>query len=361
MSNTSKPPYTGTLASISEETSKQLKKDIKDVVTEVKVDSKLKVESPKPISAIPKKSTPKEVTGEINVDDTLKDDPNKKTKITFKGKGFLKKEISKKTSEAPIKTQETTDVNDPKELGVKEQSVEELRQQISEAEKTQVNDITVEDYEMFAEFIMGSVDWLASSGLQYVAKDRTDKPYTLSVDKKAQLTRQLSRILVKSQKKMNFTVLFFISFGLAYVKPLRAAIENRKIITAGEEKLAKEKKAKIQKERDKEFKEREKERLRILAEDSKVVEEIIPVQDPKEEVVREIMDEIPKPEVKAELNGTQGAELKDGETIINDGEVKDGEEMYQTNAKKERVLTDDTLVGRNGMVIRRRNRGNVKG
>lgn len=187
-----------------------------------------------------KKQKPKEVSGEINVSENLKDDENKKVKITFKDESFVSDIVDQKTADAP------TDDNETEVLTKKEtRPLDEIRQEIIEEEKKAQEKFSADDYDMISEFIIDAIDWSGSSLLMFVAKDTTDTPYVLGVQKKQRLQKQLTRILIKMEMKFSFTSLFIISLILAYVTPVKKALESRKIIKEGEKKVSEYKDNKI--------------------------------------------------------------------------------------------------------------------
>lgn len=180
----------------------------------------------------------KEVTGEISISDNLKDDENKKVKITFKDDSFLKDYVNQTTAEPPEEAigdevASSEPLNKP---------ISEIRKQIIEEEQKQQDNFTADDYEMIAEFIIDGIDWGGSSLLMFIAKDNTDSAYVLSVTKKQRLKKQLARILIKMEVKFNFTTLFIISIILAYISPVKKALETRKIVKKAEKKIADKKK-----------------------------------------------------------------------------------------------------------------------
>ena len=340
--------------SISEET-KNLLKETKEISAQVSVDSDLKLDSYKSIDNIPKRDNSKEISGVINIDDTLKDEPDKKIKITFKGKNFIKDEINKKTADAPTEDNVDKNLNQPKQLGEKEQTAEELRAEIKAAESETKESFTVDDYKMIAEFLIDILDWGGSSGLMYLAKDKTDAPYVLSVQKKERLKNQLTRILVKSSFKMNFGVLFAISLIIAYIKPLKAAIENRKVVKKGEIELKNRKDNELRKKMDEE----ENKRIRDLKKEEVVTKRKVVIQDiVSEDIINEVKkEEIEKVElvVKEELG-------ENGKVLFNEEEeTNTTDEEKETNAKGEEILTPDTIINRRGKVALRRRRGSSKG
>lgn len=282
-------------------------KEVKNLSTEVKVKPDLKVDEPKPLTDAKPKEKKQELSREINVDDTLKDDADKKVKITFKGKDFIKKEISKKTADAPLEEQSNEiKVNTPKELGSVSETTEQIREKLIQAEETQVNNFTPDDYEMIAEFLIDTLDWGGSSALMYVAKDKTDSPYTLSVAKKERLKKQLTRILIKSNFKMNFGVLFAFSLVLAYMKPLKAALENRKVIVKGEVEQKRKEAEEQRLKRQKEIEDAKKQEIKIESKPKKekpkkdvIIEEATPKQ--KEEPKKQ------KPTPDTKVNDITGA------------------------------------------------------
>lgn len=378
MTNTSDISNNDICKNISKESQEQLRdfrEDVKSISIEVKADPSLKGDNPIPLSTIKKKEVVKEVTGEINVDETLKDNSNRKVKISFKGKNFLKSEISKKTADAPIVNDKEELKSNPKQLGGTEQTVEEIRSQIIEVEKTQVDNFTVDDYEMLAEFLIDTLDWGASSGLMLLAKDKTDSPYTIAIGKKERLKKQLTRILIKSNTKMNFGVLFAISLIMAYIKPIKEAFNNRKIIKKGEEELIRKKAEILRKERIKKADEAEVIRKKILA--NKQTEEVkldgIVIEKP--DVITDIKETKSEKKLPSNISDhVKGLEKKVNNNRVNtndplretnsSGEVlmnNEDEVIQEENAKGDKVLTDDTLVEKKtGMIIRRRYRGNVK-
>ncbi len=187
-----------------------------------------------------KEQKPKEVSGEINVSENLKDDENKKVKITFKDESFVSDIVDQKTADAP------TDDSELEVLTKKEtRPLDEIRQEIIEEEKKAQEKFSADDYDMISEFIIDAIDWSGSSLLMFMAKDTTDTPYVLGVQKKQRLQKQLTRILIKMEVKFSFTTLFVISLILAYVTPVKKALESRKIIKEGEKKISEYKDNKI--------------------------------------------------------------------------------------------------------------------
>lgn len=190
------------------------------------------------------KTSSKEVSGEINVSESLKDDENKKVKITFKQDNFVGDYVQQSTTEAPKDFEPATMLGEEKK-----QTLDTVKEEIRKAEEDTKDTFTIDDYEMISEFIIDSIDWGGSSLLMFLAKDNTDAPYVLSVIKKSRLKKQLTRILIKMEVKFNFTALFFISIILAYVSPVKKALESRKIVTKAEVDLKrkKDKEIKIEK------------------------------------------------------------------------------------------------------------------
>lgn len=282
--------------------------DVKELTTNIEVKPDLK-ENPKPLKEAKINETKKELSREISVDETLKDDVDKKVKITFKGKSFIKDEIHKKTAEAPInETSEEIQVNTPKQLGEKESTTEEIREKLIKAEETQVSNFTPDDYEMIAEFLIDTLDWGGSSALMYIAKDNTDTPYTLSVSKKERLKKQLTRILIKSNFKMNFGVLFGLSLILAYMKPLKAAIENRKTIIKGEKEQIRLKKKKLLEEQQKEIEKEKSKPIDIKPKKEKQEDRVKITEKPKK---KEQINKKDKPTEETKINENTGAVVID--------------------------------------------------
>jgi len=221
------------------------KNDANNEFKEVKSDAPLNKEANtiKDFSKIKdqiKEQKPKEVSGEINVSENLKDDENKKVKITFKDESFVSDIVDQKTADAP------TDDNETEVLTKKEtRPLDEIRREIIEEEKKEQEKFSADDYDMISEFIIDAIDWSGSSLLMFMAKDTTDTPYVLGVQKKQRLQKQLTRILIKMEMKFSFTSLFIISLILAYVTPVKKALESRKIIKEGEKKVSEYKDNKI--------------------------------------------------------------------------------------------------------------------
>ena len=318
------------------ETIKESTEIIKEVVTEVASKVDLKEHEKPSITDLATKKI-KEASAEIDVADVLKPkDEDTKIKITFKKKGFIKKEVSKKTADAPI---EDVSSNSSKPMiGDNSPTSEELREQIKAAENTTRESFTPGDYEMIAEFLIDTVDWGGSSLLMWIAKDKTDTPYTLAATKKERLKKQLTRILIKSNVKMNFTVLFIISLVLAYMKPVTEAIKTRQSIKKGEDEL--------KRKRAKEIKE-ERERVRIKALEIPI--EVKPVVQQKKRVV--VTSETIKDEVTEAIITKDDVE----KVIVGTEEIKNDE------LKDDNKPTEDTKIDKRGEVIIDRPQGNPKG
>jgi hypothetical protein len=316
--------------------------EIKEVSATAPIKPDLKEDAPKPLNEAPKQEKKVELSREVNIDETLKDEVDKKVKITFKGKDFMKKEINKKTADAPLQVEdEEIKPNAPKMLGSIEPTAEEMREQIIKAENTTKESFSVEDYQMMAEFIIDALDWGGSSGLMYLAKDTTDAPYTLSVSKKDRLKKQLTRILIKSNAKMNFGVLFALSLILAYMKPVKHALETRKSIKEAELKLQREKQQKIKDEQERKRKEALKEKNRIVPKEK-------PIKQKKETV--EIKEEV--------INDIKGGD-KDKEPVVIKDEKPKEDKGKGKSTKGEDKPTEDTRVDKKtGKVVLDRKKGN---
>lgn len=315
--------------------------EIKEVTATATIKADLTENTPKKIGGEIKQEKKVELSKEINIDETLKDEVDKKVRITFKGKDFMKNEIKKKTADAPLENEgEEINSKGPLMIGEIEQTAEEMREKIIKAENTTKESFSLEDYQMMSEFIIDALDWGGSSGLMYLAKDTTDAPYTLSVTKKDRLKKQLTRILVKSNAKMNFGVLFALSIILAYMKPVKHALETRKSIKEAELKIQREKAESIRKQQIKDRADSLKEKIIVPEKPTKQTKEAVII---KEEVIEDI----------------KGNENK--ETIIVKDEEPKVEKNKDTTPKGEDKPTDNTKVDKkNGNVVLDRPKGNPR-
>lgn len=270
-----------------------------------------------------KKEDAKDVFTEINISEKLKDDGDKMVKMSFKDDSFLDDILSKRTSDAPSEVIEGKNLDDKKDdisNQEKKLSLDEIRNEIKEAEKETVNTLTKDDYEMISEFIIDGIDWLFSMLLTWWAKDTTDTPYSLTVKKKEKLQAQLSRILISSITRFNFKALFFISLILAFVQPAKKAFENRKLIKKAEDELKAKKLESL------------KNKSREIIEKSKVT-----IVGKK------------KGKLKVEPIDSLTNKVKFGE--------KDAEDVVAEGDKKEEVLKKTKVDEKTGKVVRRRRRG----
>ncbi len=330
---------------INKEVIKETSETIKEVSTKVSAKADLKEDVKPTITELVEKKVKKEVSKEIDIADVLKSkDDDTKVKITFKKNDFVKNEISKKTADAPL-----DDIGDigktQKIIGQDKPTTEALREQIIAAEQTQQESFTPDDYDMIAEFLIDTMDWGGSSLLMWVAKDKTDSPYTLATTKKQRLQKQLARILIKSSFKMNFTVLFLISLVLAYMKPIKEAITNRQSIKKGEEELRKKKATEAR---------QEKERLAMLK----------TREDAEIDIKPTIKEEVVKGE-KVVVGEEQTLKEETIDVIDNKEEeekvVIGNEEIKEDDSVDDKKPTEDTKLDDKGNVILDRPQGNPRG
>lgn len=139
-----------------------------------------------------------------------------KVTISFKDNTTVKNFLNQKTGEAP-KPEEDKDKFYDKTPG-----------QIKDEVDVEKEEYTTEDFKDIAETLIDLIDGFASSGLRLYATDTTDVPYLMSDTKKKRLVKQLTRILIKYNKKFNLLMLFLITVIVTYLVPYKKARDMRK-------------------------------------------------------------------------------------------------------------------------------------
>ncbi len=232
-------------------------------------------------------------TAEINIGEGSKEPSETKVKMNFVDSEFFKKKIKEKTPDAPKEEDSVFgDKNKPKRL-VEEtpKKGEELPNLPTTTEDAGIKKLDAEESQMVSEFIIDGVDWLASAGLMWLAKDNTDKPYTLDKAKADKLKKQLAFMMARSDKKMSIPALFAMTAALAFIKPVKEALKNRKIVNKGEEAVKQKELSDAKKEReiiaDKAQKEKDKIILKDKIADGDEPEEAIIIKEELNELKEE--------------------------------------------------------------------------
>ena len=130
-------------------------------------------------------------------------------------------------------------------------SVEEAKKKVAEDE-ARLPVYTLEDFELIAEVLVTAFDSGVVTGLRVFAKDDSDAPYNISVNKKKDLKNLVARLLLKHNVKLKLEYLLIFTALTAYASPAIAAKKHRdavnKALAEVEEKKRKERLQKIKEE-----------------------------------------------------------------------------------------------------------------
>ena len=156
---------------------------------------------------IPNSDTPIDKTNIAN--DAKRQD---ETHDFMKSNSFTSDYIKKGTKEATVE-------DEP----VKEQTVEEIRDQIKKDEEKLGSEYSAADFQNIAEVIIEVIDAIGANIFKAWAGDTTDRPYQLPNDKKKLLSKQLAGILIKYQAKFPLEAMFLITLvGVYYGSFMKA-------------------------------------------------------------------------------------------------------------------------------------------
>ncbi len=187
--------------------------EIKDKKDETKVSS---AANPSP--------TAKEQTVDIQIDAKPEQEQESAT-INLKNPDFFKKYVNKKTVESTAPKEEETTT--PKEE----------REKIIADEKAGLEEsFTKDDFEFLSDAGIDVIDILMTTLLRWIAKDNSDAPYQLPVDKSNKLKKIFTKVLIRYSVKMPLWLAFVIGLCFAYITPTRKAIAKRKDTVEPEEK-----------------------------------------------------------------------------------------------------------------------------
>lgn len=296
---------------------------------------------------LPPKKEPKADTVEVKIDEPVKSAGDGKVKLTFASSELFKKEIKKKTADAPaddddgdadLFTKEARDIDTSEEIGEGKLNL----QPTTEVQQKKAPDFKKEDYDLIAEFIIETFDWTVSGGFMILAKDTTDAPYRFDKSRKELLAKQLSLILQRSSKKMtekSWGWVFGLTVILSMIKPTKKAIANRKMVNEGEKAKAK-------------FEAEQRRLERIKREEEAKKEEVKVEPKTEEAVIKEEVAEAVKEEVKQEPEKV--------EPVIKD-EPKVEEEPSTTEQLNEVLEKTGTKIDlKSGAIVPRRKRGSSR-
>lgn len=94
---------------------------------------------------------------------------------------------------------------------------------------------TVEDYNDLADLLVETIDIAAITVLRNYSLDSSDSPYKISVDKLLNLKKQMSKVLMLTQKNSLTNEFFLSAITISYITPLRKATKNREIVLSKRE------------------------------------------------------------------------------------------------------------------------------
>lgn len=126
-------------------------------------------------------------------------------------------------------------------------TIDEIKSEINQQEGAMSN-MSAEDLEMVAKFLIGLLDTALSTGLRFWSGDTSDSAYSLPIGKKNNLIEMLTYILVKHQIKFKIEVVFIITVLFAYSVPFMKAKENRSLRKKAEKQIKERDAAKSNKE-----------------------------------------------------------------------------------------------------------------
>ncbi len=147
--------------------------------------------------------------------------PKEETKSEDASSDFLKDYVQTETSSSENTSKSQS-----------EPKTEETKSSSSSKSSTD-NNYDEEDFEVYADVAMDTLDWIISSICVAIAKDNSTVGYELPQKKKDKLVRNLSKILKKYQKKFPFEAMFLLGLIAAYSIPIRKAYLRRKAWNAG--------------------------------------------------------------------------------------------------------------------------------
>lgn len=173
----------------------------------------------------PLKVTPEPETVKVPLADLIQEEEPQNKSISFKQNSALEEHIALPTSKkAPPLTAVKSDYAN--------KSTEELRKQMITEELQPIDEMSPEDFEMIAGFLIDAWDVGMVTLLRMYAMDTTDAPYEITASKKAKLKTLLSLILIRFNKKFPLGVLFIMTLILTSITPAMKAHAHRKEVQA---------------------------------------------------------------------------------------------------------------------------------
>lgn len=112
------------------------------------------------------------------------------------------------------------------------QTSEELRAQMIGEEMEPVDQMSPQDFEMIAGFMIDAFDIGTVTLFRMYALDTSDAPYEMKVDKKNKLKKLLGLLLVRFNKKFPIGILFIFTLVLTMITPAMKAHAHRKEVKA---------------------------------------------------------------------------------------------------------------------------------
>jgi hypothetical protein len=160
---------------------------------------------------------------EVDLEQLKSEQKNEKVVIDFMNDDFASEQLKK----TPKKSDEPIEKSDAKSI-FEGKTIQEVKDEIASHEKEKSDKMKPSDYEDVSRVLINIIDWIISAILKWYAKDSSDYAYSLSEDKKRNITNQLTLILVKHGNKWSIEFLFIMTLVAVYSGPAFAAHENRK-------------------------------------------------------------------------------------------------------------------------------------
>ena len=144
-----------------------------------------------------------------------------KIKIDFLNDEETSSFISQPTKPAPEEPKKE------EEFSFSKQKPEEIRETLKKEKEEYAKELTVEDFQEVAEFIVNLIDMGVINIARWISKEKTDQPFEVNENKKRKLIKQLTLIAIKHKLKIGIELVFFATLIMVYAVPVRKAIKIR--------------------------------------------------------------------------------------------------------------------------------------
>ena len=138
---------------------------------------------------------------------------------------FLDDDTTASFISEPTKTATEDTDNKDNSFSFSNKTPNEIKEQVKQEENEYSKELTVEDFQEVAEFLIDLVDFGVISLARFISKENTDQPFEVSEKKKRKLIKQLTLIAIKHKLNIGIELLFVATLLMVYVGPIKKAIK----------------------------------------------------------------------------------------------------------------------------------------